>query len=776
MPCHGNRLFKGGVILQKVFRISVMYIVVFVLSLGLLFPSSLVNKALADTGFKAVYDHTLNSEIPEKLRYFKENSDRVSVEVIGQSAVGKQDIYSVVISDEELGNGKYGNWDMIKEQMLHDPEKTQEWIEKHPDFKVPILINGSIHGNEYVGADTILKLIERFAFENDEVTTNILSNSILVFNVVANPDGRDDGTRFNRNGLDLNRDLHVQTQPETQALVNTLVGWNPMVFFDLHGYILPNGLIEPATGPHNPNYEYDLFIKWAYEQGLAMEQEVLKNDEVYSSDEYKNREMVTIPLRDMPEGWDDYPPNQTNIYGMHHGIYSYTLEAPDNNWDGVMFLYNAVMGGLEYAAENKNGMLHDMIEVYKRGVNHYHPGADEGMFPNAYLLPVDETDPTVTLKAVDHFLKNGIEVDQTMKAITINGETYEAGTYVINMNQAKAALANTLLWDGGDTSQKYTSMYDVAAWGLPDLWGFEAVRVDDTIKSTTPVTHVSQAGDLVGKGPYLIQNSSVQAVALVNELISKDIKVYKGIDGNFYVESQKGSVLQKTVRESGIRVATSDIPEGSELLEKVKVAVFVQDGAKLALERLGFDVTKLDPIHVADAGLNDYDAVVYSGNTSLPTTLTKAGKLEDFKQQINDFLSNGGKWISSGKDASKVTKEIGLTDVGIVDPGGHRHTNAMVYVENNKNTPLTGGYSENDIGFVYSPVWFTDIDDELIVTSYGTGDFYKAGFWKDHAQAEGQPVIVKENDKDVLLIGLRPDFRNYPDYLFRLFSNAIYFD
>lgn len=60
---------------------------------------------------------------------------------------------------------------------------------------------------------------------------------------------------------------------------------------------------------------------------------------------------------------------------------------------------------------------------------------DEGLFPEVYLLPVDDSDPTVTLKAVNHFITNGIKVE---KVNVVNGKTYDAGTFVINMDQAKA--------------------------------------------------------------------------------------------------------------------------------------------------------------------------------------------------------------------------------------------------------------------------------------------------------------------------------------------------
>ena len=145
------------------------------------------------------------------------------------------------------------------------------------------MINASIHGTEFVGSDAALQLIERFATADDAKTKELLENHILIFNVVANPDGRIDATRFNSNGIDLNRDFITQSQVETKHTVNLIKEWNPMVFLDLHGYIkgyggeTSPGLIEPCTPPHNPNYEYDLYSKWAMDQAESMEGNMINN-------------------------------------------------------------------------------------------------------------------------------------------------------------------------------------------------------------------------------------------------------------------------------------------------------------------------------------------------------------------------------------------------------------------------------------------------------------------------------------------------------------------
>src|SRR5699024_5267498 len=151
----------------------------------------------------------------------------------------------------------------------------------------------------------------------------------------------------------------------------------------------------------------------------------------YESDYYKNLDSVIIPYRDMESGWDGYPPIFTTQYAMYNGTYSYTLEAPNNTEDGVEWHINAVMGALKFAAENKPGMLNDQIVIFKRGVDATHPGDDEDLYPESYLMPVDDTDPTVTIKAVNHLLKNGVEVQRANNAFTVNGKEYDAGTFVV---------------------------------------------------------------------------------------------------------------------------------------------------------------------------------------------------------------------------------------------------------------------------------------------------------------------------------------------------------
>jgi hypothetical protein len=254
---------------------------------------------LSDNGY-------LYTQIAPKLREFEMTSNRVRVEVIGQSAGGRN-LFLVTISTPEA-MGRLGDYQAIRRTMLNDPEKAQEMIDKFGDFKVPFFINASIHGGEVTGVDAAMRLIEKLAYSDEPEVQEILDNLIVLINVVQNPDGRIMGTRGNANGIDINRDFITQSQPETRATVKVYTEWNPMVVLDLHGFVNPM-LIEPCTPPHNPNFEYDLYIKWALAQAEAMEAELFAQTGFAAQ----------IPYRDDPLEWDDWPPTYAPMYAMFHG-------------------------------------------------------------------------------------------------------------------------------------------------------------------------------------------------------------------------------------------------------------------------------------------------------------------------------------------------------------------------------------------------------------------------------------------------------------------------
>ena len=226
---------------------------------------------------------------------------RMTVTRFGHSAQGR-DKFEVVIN--ELGTDAqrrdFANWQRVRDFALKNPEQAQKTLENAGSaVKVPLFIQGGIHGNEYEGVDAAMQVIERLAltpYGTDPEVDQILDHAIVIFNPIQNPDGRVLGQRANGNGFDLNRDFLTQSQPEVQSTVALIQKWLSPELLDLHGYVTPT-LIEATTKPHNPGIEYDFWLKW--NQSRIDANEAAMNAQGYN---------VTRPINDWC--WDgDFPVN-----------------------------------------------------------------------------------------------------------------------------------------------------------------------------------------------------------------------------------------------------------------------------------------------------------------------------------------------------------------------------------------------------------------------------------------------------------------------------------
>ena len=83
--------------------------------------------------------------------------------------------------------------------------------EKNNEIKSSCLIDGCIHGNEWEAGEACLYLAEYLLinFETNKTITNILNSSEVYIIPLLNPDGRQDNTRWNENGIDLNRNFDI---------------------------------------------------------------------------------------------------------------------------------------------------------------------------------------------------------------------------------------------------------------------------------------------------------------------------------------------------------------------------------------------------------------------------------------------------------------------------------------------------------------------------------------------------------------------------------------
>ena len=456
--------------------------------------------------------------IAPRLNTLQAESDRVSVEVIGQSTQGR-DLYLVTVTAPETA------------AQARDQERTRRAIEEDPKaaakdtaalarYKAPFLVNGNIHGNEWEGTDGILEVVEELARSTDPEVAAMLGRTRVQAVVTVNPDGRVAGTRANGAGFDMNRDYITGSQPEVVATRKVIADAQPLVFLDQHGYVTGT-LIEPGTAPHGQNYEYDLYIKHALPNAEGMEESL---EDAFAAgripDALPGEIDPVIPFRDYAPGdWDDWPPIFTPMYAIYHGAVGHTVEIPlrVNNASyntlpveelqrrarvNTDVVAETIRSSLRYLDTNRSSLLADQIEMFRRGVDGapdadlpvgYVTGwgpEDQGYtteFPRAYVIPTGtgQRSEAAAARLVDHLIANDVKVNRTNRIVTMpGGKRYPAGSYVVDMKQPKRGLANVMLEAGRDISDRVPQMYDISGWSHSLLWG---ATVD-------PVTNATVAG------------------------------------------------------------------------------------------------------------------------------------------------------------------------------------------------------------------------------------------------------------------------------------------
>lgn len=743
--------------------------------------------------------------IAPKLNALQALGDRVSVEVAGRSAGGHR-LYLVTVTAPESARQTRAQARM-RELIESAPALAAKSPEVGKTYKTPVFFNNNIHGNEWEGTDASLRAIERLATAQDGKTRDLLAHSRLYFNITANPDGRIAGTRVNANGFDMNRDFVTASQPEVRAMRQIMVDKQPAVMLDLHGYV--NGtLIEPTTPPHGENYEYDLFLKNTYANALGMEAAV--NGLGYTP-EKDGVQPAQIPFRDQEEGWDDWPPIFTPQYAAFHGtVAAHTVEIPMrvNNTDYDTLptaelrrrsAINVDVGGaalratLDFVQARRTSLVADQIEVFRRGAagaaqvpvsEATVPGVPgigpedvyTTAFPRAYVIPADtgtgtgaQRSASAAARLVDHLLANDVRVTRAAHAFRLGGKTYAKGSYVVDMRQPKRGLANVLLADGRDISDKVSVMYDISGWSLGRLWGASVGTLPGLpygvlrpVRAAAPVAYVAPRGDL------RLRLDDPNEIAALNSLLRKGVEARRAADGSAIVPGSARRQAAEAARTYDVAFPATKLT-GTTPLHRTRVAAAVTSGELFALREMGFEVTPVST-GVLNAGFDwsSVDALFVS------TGLDHDDLTPGARTALDAFLDGHG-LVGRGATGAALGSATGLLAAKPVE--GNGDANGVVRVVNSRSALMSGA---PDHGFVYAPVWFTDLGPGVRVEqSYATGNPLVSGHWRESedgsggpADAAGQASVI--SGPRAVLFGTEPLFRDHPKGEFAQVGRALF--
>jgi hypothetical protein len=583
---------------------------------------------------------------------------------------------------------------------------------------VTALMHG-IHGNEISSSGAAMaEAYHLLAARGDATVDSILSASLVLIDPIENPDGRarfvqqnlmdrarwpdpapysaehDEpwpGGRTNHYLFDLNRDLFIQSQPETRGRVQLFLEYWPQIVVDLHEmggnstYFFP-----PTAPPENPWY--------GQRQIQLMDVFGRANAEAFDRRgfAYFNRDVYDLFYPGYVDGW----PMGQGALGMTYeqaSARALALERSDGDLltygDGVLHHFTAAITTAATAARHRERILRD-----------YHAFRREGVelgrsVPSEYVLH-SAPDPGRAERLARLLVRNGVQVRAASGPVRVAGRTLPArGTFIVPLAQPAHRFARNLLDAHVPMDEAFVQrqierrarrqsdeIYDLTAWSQSLLWDVEAILAEQPTGALGEPVAPDRASEDALLPPavvgYLMPWGTGTAGA-VAEALREGIRV-RTVGGAFTLGGRRweiGAALVRTTENGGdlrarlgrlaaahgaevVPVDDSYVSEGTSLgaasgraLREPRVLLVYDEPAdaysagwaRYVLERrYGQRVTAVRTSSLGGATLAEHDVIVFpdgrptGGGGPSWTSEVAEGLVDD----LRDWMEDGGTLVT----------------------------------------------------------------------------------------------------------------------------------
>jgi hypothetical protein len=489
--------------------------------------------------------------------------------------------------------------------------------------------------------------------------------------------------------------------------------------------------------------------------------------------------------------------------------------------DAVDYMMTASLAVLALAADRREQWLAGMHRMAREAVELGGTTA-----PFAYLVPPEQHDPWAARELVDVLRRGGVEVSRATEPFQAAGRGYPAGTYVLTAAQAfrpylidllEAQLYPNRVTETGAPERPY----DLSGWTLPLQMGVRVDRVDEPfsaladpiLRPSVPVGSVRGAG----RAGFLLEPGHGAAALAINRLLAAGERVSRltantRIDG---VERPPGTFLVHDARSTRERIAqlaaelglefhgTDATPAGLRQQRQPRIGVYrswvasMDEGwTRFVLEQNGFpydtirdadlrrgDLARYDVIilpHQAPAALRDghrHGEVppAYAGGPGAPGV-----------SALNRYVRAGGQLVALDGAAQFAITQLGLPVRNVVDDvssGSFAIPGSLLRVHVDVSDPLGWGMQREAAAHFVSGRAFEVVLREAQTTPFSVPvrfaerDVLLSG-WElgaaDHIGGHAAVLRVAHGAGQVVLFGIRPQFRAQPHGTFKLLFNALY--
>jgi len=502
--------------------------------LGLLVASLLAATPIAQTragavpppesvfGFTAGADYKL-ATYDQSIEYFKKlaaASRHIKLMEAGKTSQGRTMYFALISTPENLA--KIDRYREIWQRLAHPQGLTDAEAQRlAAEGKALVHIDGGLHATEVAGPQhTPLLAYDLLSKVNEPATRAMLDNVVLMLWPTINPDGqqmvaewymKNVGTPYELSGLprlyqeyvghDNNRDAYMLNMIESRAIEHTWRQWEPQIVYVHHQsgpfptriwlppFSEPVGVEAPAVIAREVNMLGMAMAKGLDEKGQPGATHmgtafdawypgyidyapIFKNIAAFWTETalYQYATPHEYTINDFPANFRDLRPQSL-----------YSSPWPPGWWrlrDAVDYMETASLAVIEYASKYKDSLL---MNRYRAGRDQIALGSKKA--PYAYVVPQEQRDPVAAVELLRRLAFGGVRVSQLSEALTIDGVSYPAGTWIVPTDQEFAAMAREVLdvqrypdlrqYPGGPPERPY----DAAGWTLPLQMNVKVVAV-----------------------------------------------------------------------------------------------------------------------------------------------------------------------------------------------------------------------------------------------------------------------------------------------------------
>jgi hypothetical protein len=407
------------------------------------------------------------------------------------------------------------------------------------------------------------------------------------------------------------------------------------------------------------------------------------------------------------------------------------------------------------AALHREEMLRNFYRVGQHQIERTNPWG--------VVIPNTQRDPGATRRMLQTLAFGAVEVMED-----------RAGDYVIPMRQPYSGYAKALL-----ERQNYPDLriyprgppqrpYDVTAHTLPLLFG-----VDVKFVGRDPSGFLKKA-PLTDPAPAAIYKASdTDGWKAANAAWARGASVWRNESGDFAFSRQSDKWHEvKRPRIGLYKSFMADIDEGWTrwLLEQFG---FAYSSLRNADMQAGGLRARFDSIVIAD----ELPAAIENGHASgtMPKEFT-GGLGARGAQALRDFARAGGTLIFLNGATEYGVEKLGINAKNVVaglPPQEFYSPGSLLNVRLNLRDPLTLGLPEAiTIWSESSPAWETD---QAVVARYPESGILASGWLLGERHIAGAAALIHEHygNGNVVLFGMRPQYRGQSYLTFKLFFNAL---